>query len=344
MSNTTTYISCPAIQENLDLLFKGNDTMMRKPTPVLKVLTSAENTSNFLQNQIDDQNGKTRQVQAIYQNRWTSTKANDSADLNCGGGTFMDDKSTTYSIDPSVGTGVVWSITPAQLVKRCEDNGITFARGVQQAINAALDSMEKKTITQLVSLLGNFATTGTSTAIDVATLNSQGLSVPNLIDRLKYEFAFMEHSENPLFLFYTNFSMESYFAQMAYRCCSSTFGLDLNEYFANQNIMPFFSLNVDTLLGANKFFALTPGAAQLLTFNQFRGYGNEIGDDSIKMGVIYDPDTGIPFDYYAQFQCGTWNFQVKVAHKLVGIPTDAFATDDSLKGVTWANQFRVVNP
>jgi hypothetical protein len=92
--------------------------------------------------------------------------------------------------------------------------------------------------------------------------------------------------------------------------------------------------------------AMRPGALQPIWVNRFADENGiqAIDAGNYKAGVIVDPYTGIPFDYIANLDCGTWNVQMGITFDVVAPPSDMFSSADRMDGVNWINRFRVVNP
>ncbi len=87
-------------------------------------------------------------------------------------------------------------------------------------------------------------------------------------------------------------------------------GVDLNNL--NEEI-PFiyYDRNSDAVLGLNDFLQIAPGAAQLVTWNRYKGEKRRSVTDLYTNGTFIDPATGIEVDYRWRFDydCGKWIYE-----------------------------------
>jgi hypothetical protein len=87
-------------------------------------------------------------------------------------------------------------------------------------------------------------------------------------------------------------------------------GVDLRTI--NEEI-PFiyYDRNVDSELGLHDFFQIAPGAAQLVTWNMFKGEKKRSITDLYTHDTFIDPATGIEVDYrwYFDYKCGKWTYE-----------------------------------
>lgn len=342
--NLNNIISCPNAQADLNGNFGQLSGNYREPSPLTEFIVSPANTGGFLQKQLDLGTGRKRAVELRYRSRWSENQVTDSADLSCKTGDEPGHTSKVYEIDSSIGSSTTWKYSLRDLEDACEEDALFFARSLQDAIDVLVRKINTDNWTKAATLLGKFPSTGLTTAVTVKTKNADGTYIPEALEKLRFEFLQMDYTGVPV-VFGGSELFSLYFAAIGAACCNSTTGVDLNALFQQQRVVPFFDRKAETALGANYFLAIAPGALQFLTYNEFKGAkGIRVLDiDTEKQGVIVDPYTDIEFDYHAQYDCGTWYFQLKVAHDLVGLPDDIFCADDRMTGVNWVNQFLINN-
>lgn len=107
-------------------------------------------------------------------------------------------------------------------------------------------------------------------------------------------------------------------------------GVDLNNI--NEEI-PFiyYDRNADTVLAPEDFLQVAPGAAQLVTWNKFKGEKRRAVTDLYTHGTFIDPATGIEVDYrwYFDYKCGKWTYEpflyAELAVNIAGGCGDALA-------------------
>lgn len=322
--------------------FDAISGIQREMSPFTEFLTSPTNTAGVLQKQIDAGNGHKRQVQLIYEARDTENQVGDSAVQDCNGGDKPGEDSTTYEIDETVGSTIKWTISHTDLIDRCEDDATFFARQLIRKLDVIGRKINTDNWTAAAALLGNFAD-GAATAEVVKTRENNGAYSPDALEVVQFQFMELDYN-GPVALFGGSQEFYTYFQSMAGMCCNTTLGIDVAALFASKSLVPFYDRKSQAALGAGHFLGLRPGALQFITYNQFNSPKFVMDTEIYKQGVITDPFTGISYDYIAKFDCGNWHFQLKLAHDLVGVPTDLFCADDRLSGVTWVNDFIITNP
>lgn len=87
-------------------------------------------------------------------------------------------------------------------------------------------------------------------------------------------------------------------------------GVDLGNL--NEEI-PFiyYDRNFDAILGPTDFIQIAPGAAQFVSWNQFKGEKRRSITDLYTHGTFIDPATGIEVDFrwYFDYKCGMWTYE-----------------------------------
>jgi hypothetical protein len=73
----------------------------------------------------------------------------------------------------------------------------------------------------------------------------------------------------------------------------------------------FYDRNSDGILGLADFIQIAPGAAQLVTWNEYKGEKKKSVTDLYTHGTFTDPATGIEvdFDWYYDYKCKTYTYE-----------------------------------
>lgn len=73
----------------------------------------------------------------------------------------------------------------------------------------------------------------------------------------------------------------------------------------------YYDRNSDAILGLTDFIQIAPGAAQLVSWNQFKGEKRRSITDLYTHGTFTDPATGIEVDFrwYFDYKCGKWTYE-----------------------------------
>lgn len=87
-------------------------------------------------------------------------------------------------------------------------------------------------------------------------------------------------------------------------------GIDLAKV-ADEVPYPYYNRNMDATLGTDTFLQLSPGAAQLVVFNEFKGENKREVTDLYTHDTIISPYTGLPIDFEWMFdyKCKKWTFE-----------------------------------
>ena len=353
MSAIEGYVACPYVQTGLAELFLGNgNTGLGSKGNLTKFLLSATNTDGFAQSIIAS-NGKLKTIEAVYRQRSTVDDVEDGGIISCAEGAEEAETSKLYTLDPSEGSRISWSVTTSEIRTRCEADANFVNRLILDKMNAIVMGVEKKSAEKLVLNTGNFAS-------DVDAGNPAGTStykegvayVSGAINYGAFEAVTFENMNNDFNQVPVVFGGESWFkyAKAIGAACCGDDGIDAGLY-ASQNPMLFaFSREVTTAIGeAEAAISVIPGMVQMITANEFE---NEIlafnNGGALFQGVLMYPDPTLPlmFDYRAEYKCTEggvkkWHFELALSHDLIFYPEDAYKVGDRLEGVNGVNEFRL---
>jgi hypothetical protein len=341
-------ITCVQIQEDLNTQFVQFDPLGAKDVQgFTDFVSSPMNTNGFLQNQIAGGSGKLRQVELIYTPPIAESAVSDSAAKLCVSSNEDGQISHTYEIDPLVGSSINRKFTIAELAYMCKDNSVWFA----QRLQAMMDALEKKIGTdnaeQLSLLTGAFGDGDTGITANVKTIATKKSAAAGGdfdIDALgEIIFSAMDagYANKPFVFGYGE--ILKYMKKLAAGCCANE-GVDYGTYAAMNDLVFIADKKVKAALGNENFVMLQPGAIQMLTYLEFEGSLNTVNDGAYKQDVIVNPKTGRRFDFQLKNDCGNISVNLKLAHKLVGLPTDMYPVGHSHQNVTFVNEFAISNP
>jgi hypothetical protein len=341
------YLACPDLQERLNSVFGQNFPIEYRPSPFVDVLLSPINASNMFQSSVSPGFGKKRTVQATWKQRSTDEIVTNSDDaFGCEGDTDRADFYTQYEVStPYVASR---SFLFNDLAVRCEQNSDYFLASIYDMIQAIKVKMNKDGLSTVKSsLLGNFVgNPNSATARDIQTLTATGAYSPDAISQLQYAYQQMEWAGQKV-LFYNNYELASYFRNLDIASVPNNYlGTDLGRLRNGNDVLGVFdsTLNPSYSNNTSLVFAMAPGSIQLITFNLYEGQANTISQGSLIKGIITDPFSGLKFDYVINNKCGDEVvIALRVYAEFVGMPTDVFSGNDVLEGVTFVNEFKVVN-
>jgi hypothetical protein len=346
--NVNDIIACPQIQQDLNTQFVQFDPLGAKDVQgFTDFVGSGMNTNGFLQNQIAAGRGKLKQVELVYTPPIAESAVGDSAAKLCVSSNEDGQISHTYDIDPLVGSAIDRKFTISDLATMCKDNNLWFA----QRIQAMMDALEKKigtdNATQLALLTGAFGDGDNDVAANVKTISTKkasSLGSPFDIDALsEIIFSAMDagYGNKPFVFGYGE--ILKYFKKL-YATSIAAEGIDYGSFAAANDVVFIADKKIKTALGDENFLMIAPGAVQMLTYLEFEGELSTANDDSYKQNTIINPKTGRKFDFQLKNDCGNISVNIKLAHKLVGLPTDMYPVGHSHQNVTFVNEFAISNP
>lgn len=346
MSHTVSgLIDCPQIQEDLNTQFTRSAPNNRmEPQGFTDFVVSKLNTDGTIQNKVSPGGGKKRKVELVYTPPILESEIGTNPERKCTSDNEAGQLSEEYELgDSGVQYDEVLDID--NMASMCKDNGLWFAERIQ----AIMDGLYKKIGTinaqQLSTLYGAFGTGVDGVLNDIKTVSTKKLDGSPNIDMLaEIEFASLDTGYGGTPYIFGFGEAYKYYKKVAASCCASD-GLDLSV-FAAQNSSVFVSdKKIDRELNGD-FITLIPGAVQMLHWLQFEGPEgiNVINDQSYKQTVITDPRTGIRYDLQIKVDCGKIFVNLKLVHKLIGLPTDMYSVGDPYHGVTFVNRYKISNP
>lgn len=353
---TTSIVPCPEFQALL-VNYMGSCHMNPKPAKLVTYLLSAENSTGIRQI-VNPSNGKKRTVQLVYDQQIPQSEgaAVSSCDLVCTATTERGNLSENYEIDCTDGIYFEEKITLTDWMDSCRDNGELILSRLAALMNAANTAINIKTAGEVAGLIGDWDDEVAN--IPGVTVNSQYLRLPlytsagnvdgtafTKIDTAK------ELTEycGPSVLF-GGLQFYQYYKLINSGCCTD-FGLDIGDLFARYGQAVMFDKDVNAEIGPNHGLLLQNRSVQLLTlnyalnadYNPFTGINWAAGSNYYST-VLRHPESFFPFDVSFKSDCGVVHMIVKGTSKAVGLPTDLYATGESMDGVTWVNGLEMVAP
>lgn len=348
MSQLNNYVNCPEIQTAYDRMFMECDPQLTlEPLVLTDFLQSPENTNNVLQNRVSPGNGKIREVDMLYSPRLSE------ADVLVGEGNTLcespntiGETTTRYTLEDTDYYLSSVQINPRDLTRRCEDNAVFFARKINQLINQVARKRETAMFAQLLGLNGNFAVgipgTITNDIKEVATRDADDKFVTDMFTAIGADARYNSYCSNPIVI--GGYATGQYFREVKAGCCSLP-GINVFDLAAQYGMAFLESYRADTTFGADGFMVVDKGAIQMLQHSEYEGELNFLDLGTLQQMSFMDPATGIRYDIKINIDCnGIFNVFVSSWAKLVGLPTDMYYADDRLSGVTFVNQYKIVNP
>lgn len=348
MSVISTYASCPNVQAHLKEAFvKKNPAHIVETQRFTEFLVSDMNRDMFIQETTSTGNAKKRTVEVVYNPRILEADINTSQTRVCESSVKLGDQTETYSIDDT-GSEFNFYFDPKDVATRCQRNPLYLAEKILDVMHGLMRKVETLNVQQALTKIGSYASSELDqdgTAIvgnvkEIQTRYSDGKINPDFLVELQEAAENMGYPTPPVLLGFGEISktMTKYDSG----CCADS-GLNLESLLQKHGIALIKSIKVPQEMDTDHFLMFSAGALQMIWWNEFDG-DNMIDDESYKQGMIMHPILGIPFDYLFNINCGAPHIQLKLAHKLIGMPDDMFFGTDRLHGVTFVNEVGITNP
>lgn len=352
MSQLSTFVSCPAIQDSLFSLW-GKNNLLPNPIPGLYWLKSQPNKIDLVMN---SRPGGLREVEARYKQRRLDSSVSSVGNPTCETGEVNGETLATYTIDPTVGASLDLLIKESDLLYRCQTNKDYLGEEILGMMYTLAERIDKDYVTFLVNSVGNYAyafdTTGsTSNApIITQTRNADDVILENALQDVRFHF---RENGYPGVPFGLGTKIWADYAIAKNAACCSQLGMDVNRYAQLQNFALEYSHYIGGLLGnQNDAIFVAPGAVQMVHFNRFTGLDDNIfviNDGALKQGVVRYPDSSLPieFAYRAELECINnefyWKINISLAYDFLSQPLDMYQDGDRLEGVNGISRFRISN-
>ena len=337
--NNSGFISASALQAMLtsEQFIRDNPVNKTGHLGTLRTIMDPLNTRGYLQNRIDVKNGTKREVELVYTPRISENDVLVGSRPNCQGGTVYGETSETYSLADTDLIRIPFNIPIIDLANREQDLDSYVAEQFLRAIRSLTRKLNSEAVAALGVLKGNFAD-GVTGPVSVA-VRSGSVYLPDPAVKIGMEYDKAEGRDNGTPIVLGGGYIAEWFRAKEAACCASTNVL-LDEYVDNVPMIHVYDPTIEKVLGGQNFMVLSPGAVQMLTWNQFKGSNAaRIDVQSYQFGTIIDPVTGIECDYTAIFDCGVWKCDVSIYRKFVALPDDVFRLGDDLRGVNYIMPF-----
>lgn len=200
--------------------------------------------------------------------------------------------------------------TVAELQKYCTETDTSYiTRQIARFNKRFIEAFDKRLLELLETMVGKNADGESITNIPFFIRHSSGMQTLN-----PEAWWFMQNT-------YSNIGGEGQFGLVGGRVLSKLInfqklanladsGIDLSE-LDDLNPYAFYDRFADTTLGINQFFQLSPGAVQLVTFNDYVGEQRRSVTDLYTNSTFIDPGTGLEVDFEWRFDynCGIYTYK-----------------------------------
>ena len=347
---TSLYQQCEDLQARLPQIFANTAEFQRDRAPFYEYLLSPAN-ENGINQTINPGMGKTRTLNVIYNRPILESTVTEQTGRACRSYPGISDYVESYEIDTEAILESGESIHVADLARKCENNADFVARTLLRHLVAVDKKVATKTSNQAAALLGNYSA-------DVIAAESLAedfnLVVQTLLADGNYKAGAMELVQWALeasnFAGAVGFGGRLFYehVRLAMAGCCTQWGINVNDLMQEFGFAFGYDRRVATALGdaQTKNIVMEPQALQLLRYTENEALG-DLGTLDLATSNFYGTavtPAGLPVDVTIKDDCKHFTIQVQACTKLVGKPSDMFASGDNYFGVTGVAEVTVTNP
>ena len=356
-------VACETLQGRLEDYWQTTDAMgADENMPLAEFLANPANRRN-IQTAILPGQGKKKVVRVTYFQRLTEdTVAEDGDNPVCEASDKYGNLSTDYEMPD---TNLVSSelVDTDDLTNFCEENGSYFL----SRLAAHLDVIERKVATQwaeeAVLLAGKWGALGQTNSLFPSGTAAGSI---NSSDEYVWTTRYSDGKINPESWWDLRFALNKigyggnvaliggstafkYFGATQVGCCADS-GIDVANAMNSYGYGVAYDKRLASALASeNKLMAFVPGSILPLVYtkNQWKdGVPPLITNGATFIHTtVFTRRLGIPVDVTINHPCGTEiSMGVAVSTKLIGLPTDQFATNDPYFGKNGINKIVITNP
>lgn len=316
--------ACKALQAKLTDFYGQNAAEFRTLGSIglIKFLLSPQNTRGFTQINVESIPGKKRPVAMLVDNPFCFDICALAANCNTtrvestnpAQEVVFDLTNPEYRVCDGEGSGaqpVALTFEEADLMKYCTETDTSYiTRQIARYNKRFIESLDERIFEILASKVGTNAKGQATTDLTFFTTNiDTGQSNLNAT-AVFFLNQLWKDAGNDLQFALIGGQTLAMIAEFKKWQGLNSMGVDLNDI--NEEL-PFiyYDRNADSKLGLADFLQISPGAAQLVTWNEYKGEKRRQVTDLYTHGTFIDPATGLEVDYdwYYDYKCKKWTYE-----------------------------------
>jgi hypothetical protein len=333
-------VDCAVVQKKLDEAFLTANNMQPENLPFLNYVMSAENraASNI---ELTTNRSKKHTVQVIYDQPLLTSQVKTNGS-GCTATREECDTYQTYTFDENENIYLDLTLSPSDLVGTCEENSAFIARKVQKMITALKETLSENLAASVAGQLGGWSADtanidGTNlTAGGILQVNTTLDGTPRIPNTALFEQISRALEMSRIYqagVFGGNDLVS--FMRRAMAGGTDYLGYDLMQMLAKFGVGTAYDRHLAAELASVKAtnLAVGIGAIAPVGFSLYENEANKMADSTNIADTIYDPATGIKFDYRMQRLCDDWNIQIRATYQFYTWPDDLYQVGSNFYGV-----------
>jgi hypothetical protein len=345
-------VTCAAIQNSLDSAFANQNNMAAIPLPFLTHVMSEGNRSASTIKSLTGAS-KVRQVEIEYDQPFLTSDINENTS-GCAATATECDFVETYTFDTTLNIGKDLTISPQDLVGTCEENGAFVARKLQKIINGLKEKESERLALAAATQFGawsqdtaDIAGTNVSAGgiLEVNTILENGTNAKPVNAALfeQIQTALIMSRINGASIFGAN-ELASYLRKAMAAGSQDGLGFDLMAMIERFGLAAVYDRHLAAALVSVNATNLAVGLGSIVPvgFSLYEADFNKMADSTNIADTIYDPATGMKFDYRMQRVCDDWNINVRATYQYYTAPAYLYQVGSNFEGVKGLAALEVV--
>lgn len=333
-----------AIQDRLDEVYLGKSNLTATKTPFLDYVLSPENVAMFDLQKRMSRDGKVRSVELRFeQAKLASEVSSNISGCDASGTDCQNTKE--YSFNPDLNRGMTFELGLTELTESFETNTEKIAIAVRTRMDAIKDAISQDLAAWAVAQYGAWSVDtstidGVTVAADVLKVNTTlangtgnaRIANPVLFEQLQTALMMSHYERTGIF---GGNELASY-VRRAMAGSDSAVGYNLRSMLDQFGLGATYDINLAnelTSAGTATNLAVGLGAIAPVGFSLYAADGAKIRQDDSIADTIYDPATGMMFDFRMTRPCDTWLIQIRSTYQFFALPDDRFKAGHNLERV-----------
>jgi hypothetical protein len=344
-----------AIQENLDTV-AGNKHLAAEKTPLLDFVMSQQNVASFdIQKRISGGDGKLRDLEIYWSQALLASEVTENL-TGCDATSNPCQLTKTYSFDPDANVGMDFKLSVGQLSTNPETNTRMISERVRNMMNAIKSKISQNLATSVVAGgIGAWSqdvteVTGTNLSggiLEVNTTLANGtgaarIANPVLFEQLRTAISMANFGSTA---FFGKNELAAY-VRKAMVGSDSQIGYNLLAALEEWGVAAFYDKDLTAALLAAASpatnLAVSLGSIAPVGYSLYLNDGAAINSADSIASTLYDPFTGMMFEYRMTRPCDDWLIQLRARYDFYYMPTDLYKAGHNLVGVTGVAPIEVV--
>ena len=333
-----------AIQDRLDQVYTGKSNLVAQKTPLLNYVMSQENKAAFDIEKRITKDGKLRDLEVRYKQAKLASEVQQDL-TGCDATGEVCQVSKTYSFDPDANEGMTLKLGISELSTNPDTNTATIAEEVRLIMDAIKLKVHENLCDAAIAAKGTWSSDavdieGTSIVSNVLNVNttlpsdSNALRIANpvLFEQLQTALEMADFGSTGIF---GGTELASY-VRRAMAGSDSAIGYNLLSMLEKFGVGATYDRVLASKLasaGSMTNLAVGIGSIAPVGWSIYNQDGAKIQSADSVADTLYDPETGMMFEFRMTRPCDEWLIQVRTRYAFYALPNDRYKTGHPLDGV-----------